>query len=427
MAKIPLIEAKGLSVVYNKGLPAESVALRDVSFTIEPGEFVVIFGPSGCGKSTLLYTLNGIERHIDGGEVLVDGNPVALAGQREILAMHRKDIGMIFQAYNLLPTLTILQNVALPLIASGIAMKIREERAHALLDRFGIDQLASRFPRQLSGGQQQRVAIARALIHDPVILMADEPTGNLDSQSAEIVTGALLDLCHQDKKTIILVTHDPNYLAYAHRVIRLKDGGVVGVETQEPLRGIRQVERPDGMNSPFDQPIDELLSEEDRERISFVPQFLQYWDLSGSTYVTRITNIVNQVVLGKMARKDCVRFLTLSTLDGGLGFSRTTVIQFFFDLEETIAMREYLRSVEFLTTQNPHAVAHVANWLKDDVAFGFSSVLSQRLESIVLHVLLGKQLIGEIESNLTDSVEHGGLGLHGMQARKIARKLAILL
>lgn len=221
------IKTEHLGIIYDLGQPSETKALDDINIAIDSENFVVIFGPSGCGKSTLLYAISGIEKPTT-GKIFVLNRDITQFTSLEAAKFHRTQIGMVFQAYNLIPTLTVIDNVALPQIFRGVSREIKYLRAKILLKRFGILEQANKLPSELSGGQQQRVGIARALINEQPIIFADEPVGNLDSKSAKIVLDILYDLNVKDKKTIILVTHDPTLLKYANHIIYMKDGIVVG-------------------------------------------------------------------------------------------------------------------------------------------------------------------------------------------------------
>src|SRR3989338_6774287 len=213
----PLIKIDKVSVVYDKGRPSEMVALKGISLEIYPEEYIIFFGPSGCGKSTLLYTIAGLEVP-DSGRIIVDGRDLAGLSKSDFVAYHRSRMGMVFQAFYLISSLSVLDNVILPQMFLQERAVKRKERGTKVLERFEIANLANRLPTELSGGQQQRVAICLAVINDPPILFADEPVGNLDSRSAEKVMDLLYELNTRDKKTVILVTHDSRYLHYAHRV-----------------------------------------------------------------------------------------------------------------------------------------------------------------------------------------------------------------
>jgi ABC-type lipoprotein export system ATPase subunit len=233
----PLIKVEHLNVIYNLGKSSEYRALSDINLEIYPEEFVIFFGPSGCGKSTLLYSISGLETNIQ-GNVNVEGKNIALFDKNELLKFHRTTIGMIFQAFYLIASLTVQKNVALPQIFINGDKKERTKRALELLEYFGVGKQARKLPTELSGGQQQRVAIARSLVNDPAILMADEPVGNLDSKSSQDVMDMLKTLNEKEKKTIILVTHNPAFLSYAHRVFYLKDGHLMETRVNKHVHGV---------------------------------------------------------------------------------------------------------------------------------------------------------------------------------------------
>lgn len=239
-----LIEVQALTKTYAIG-ELEIPALRGVDLTIGAGEFVAVMGPSGCGKTTLLNVIGGLDRPTD-GRVLLDGRRVEGLGQAEWSRLRRTTFAFVFQAYNLLGDLTALENVALPQLLAGVSRRDAERRAHELLERLGLADLDVLYPHQLSGGQQQRVAAARGLANRPALLLADEPTGSLDSLSARELL-AVLDELRRDGQAILLVTHDARVAARADRIVRMRDGLVVDDSTLDPfdaplaLRGITDV------------------------------------------------------------------------------------------------------------------------------------------------------------------------------------------
>jgi putative ABC transport system ATP-binding protein len=219
-----LIRLEGVTKVFVTD-EVETHALAGVHLELKKGEYVSISGPSGCGKSTLLAILGLLDSPSDGSYVL-NGRPVQGLKLSERARIRNREIGFIFQAFNLIGDLTVYENVELPLTYRGMGSGERKQRVHNALERVGMSHRVKHYPSQLSGGQQQRVAVARALVGEPSILLADEPTGNLDSANGEAVMDLLRDL-HRTGATICMVTHDPRYARYAERAIRLFDGRIV--------------------------------------------------------------------------------------------------------------------------------------------------------------------------------------------------------
>lgn len=242
----PVIKIENLWKIYQLG-EVQVEALRGVSFEVEEGEFIAIMGPSGSGKSTLLNILGCLDRPTRGCYFL-DGQEVSQLNENQLAQVRNQRIGFIFQSFNLLPRLTALQNVELPLIYAEVPSQKRKEQAIKSLEAVGLGDRVHHYPNQLSGGQQQRVAIARALVNNPSIILADEPTGNLDTHSSEEIMHILQQL-NREGKTIILVTHERDIASHTHRILHFRDGQLVDNETVEQpleagevLRELREAE-----------------------------------------------------------------------------------------------------------------------------------------------------------------------------------------
>jgi putative ABC transport system ATP-binding protein len=220
-----LIQAENLTKVYGTGDTAV-VALDHVQLTVNPGEFVAVMGPSGCGKSTLLYLLGGLDRPTD-GKVSIDGQALAQMSDDAVTQLRRRKIGFVFQFFNLIPILSSIENAALPLLLDGSNSAGTKQKAMDWLTKVGLGHRLDSRPDQLSAGQQQRVAIARALIADPILVLADEPTGNLDTKASDEIADLLKQVAKEWGRAVLMVTHDPRIAAYADRIVFLKDGKVV--------------------------------------------------------------------------------------------------------------------------------------------------------------------------------------------------------
>jgi putative ABC transport system ATP-binding protein len=225
-----MIKTKNLKKIYTTE-EVETTALNNINFEVKKGEFVSIMGPSGCGKSTLLNVLGLLDNPTD-GEYHFLGHEVSRYSERQRANLRKANIGFVFQSFNLIDELTVFENVELPLLYLKVSTSDRKKRVHAVLEQMQMMHRKNHFPQQLSGGQQQRVAVARALVADPKIILADEPTGNLDSSHGEEVMRMMAEL-HENGTTIIMVTHSPAYADYGHRCVHLFDGHIVTENLKE--------------------------------------------------------------------------------------------------------------------------------------------------------------------------------------------------
>ena len=226
----PFIKAVGLTKIYQKG-NQEIVPLRDITFTVQPSEFISLMGPSGSGKTTLLNLLAGIDSP-SRGTLEIAGCSLDQMNREKLTKWRSENVGYIFQLYHLMPVLTTFENVELPLLLQNLTKKERRDRVEKVIDQVGLSDRLEHFPRELSGGQEQRVAIARALVADPSLIVADEPTGDLDRDSADEILQILEDLAAKQGKTIVMVTHDPKAAARATRCLQLEKGSLIPSDSE---------------------------------------------------------------------------------------------------------------------------------------------------------------------------------------------------
>jgi putative ABC transport system ATP-binding protein len=226
MSKETVIQVENLAKIYRLG-KVSIPALRGISFNVTKGEFLVVMGPSGSGKTTLLNLIGAIDKPTS-GRILIEGRDITTLGEGELTKLRRHKIGFIFQFYNLIPALTALENVELPMLMAGVSRKDASKRAFQLLEMVGLTERVSHLPDELSGGEQQRVAIARALANKPSVILADEPTGDLDTKTGMEVVQILYDTSKKENATVIVVTHDPMITEKADRILHMRDGNIIG-------------------------------------------------------------------------------------------------------------------------------------------------------------------------------------------------------
>lgn len=429
----PLIVIDKLRIIYNRGKPNEMRALEETNISIYPQEYVIIFGPSGCGKSTLLYSISGLQSATY-GDVFIKGKPISKMTERETLDLHQSTLGMVFQAFYLIPSLDILDNVCLPRVFRGETPAERKKDGFSLLRRFGIAEQGDKMPNQLSGGQKQRVAIARSLVNNPDIILADEPVGNLDSESAQNVLDILKELNDVDKKTVIMVTHNPDHLVYADRVIHMKDGRVIKEQVFKEKRPILKEKKMEDflmeekeenselkilMNSfknllpqqvdmlliPFKakQLLAHLLSELSDEQVSMAEAFLKEL-LFKNIDVPLFTNR-----------------LDLELDQGGAGWNKLRAIKFAKRVENILNMTQALRAT---TDEGAVALAlylekefHLK--LSDEARLRLQAALKLRLESAIGQI--------ELSRKLDKSIIQGGVGLRRDTVEKMTREIEIIM
>lgn len=325
----PIIRAQNLDFIYNRGKDNEFHALIDISLDIYPDEFIIVFGPSGCGKSTLLNVIAGLETP-DSGTISVLGHDLTRLSGKDFAIYHRNEIGMIYQAYNLITSLSVLDNVALPQMFVNVSRGRRNRWAKNLLERFGILEHAYKIPTELSGGQQQRIGIARAIVNNPQIVLADEPVGNLDSVSAKMVLKILGELNEKEKKTVILVTHNPEYLDVADRILYMKDGIITREVVNHDKHHKKKILKP---KSAANQ-INELMRayqgmSPEQINILIMPYkakvFVNHFSSNLSMDEVKIfEDILQRRLLGSISEREFYEVLDRPAKFGGVGMDRRT-------------------------------------------------------------------------------------------------------
>ena len=316
MAK-PLIVCRDLDIIYNKGKSNEFKALSGASTDIYEGEYIILFGASGSGKSTLMYSIQGS---------LPPGNGTMLIGGEDIYALPIEDrvyfqryvMGIIFQQFNLIPSLTVLDNVALPMIFANKDKATRNRRAQSLLDRFGVGHVSHKITPMLSGGQQQRVSVSRSMINDPSILLADEPTGNLDSVSTQQVMDKIDEINTFDRRTVIMVSHNAAHLSYAHRVYYLKDGVIIREVVNPQRKQIKPVKEGETIVTELEQlarlfPYDSIDTLRVKSLVNFLTQEYSFDQLE------RMERVVQFFINGKIDKRNFMKTLILPYNKGGVG------------------------------------------------------------------------------------------------------------
>ncbi|MBI2438992.1 MAG: ABC transporter ATP-binding protein [Candidatus Moranbacteria bacterium] len=426
----PIIVVDKLRIIYNQGKSNETRALEETNLAIYPHEYVIIFGPSGCGKSTLLYSISGLQSPTY-GDVSIQGISIAKMSRKEELDLHQNKIGMIFQAFYLISSLNILENVCLPKMFIGEAPRERKQSGIKLLRRFGIVEQADKFPSQLSGGQKQRVAIARSLVNNPEIILADEPVGNLDSESAENVLKILKELNEVDKKTVIMVTHNPEHLPYADRVIYMKDGRIIKEEVHKEKRPIESVKKTEVEKSPESNELQMLMNsfksllpqQVDVLLVPFKAKQLLAHLLSQLTeeQISMAEAFLKELLFKNITTETFADRLDLDLDDGGAGWNKLRANSF------AIRTNQIIEQSQTLKEKPGQATTSLSRYLKELFNLHLSTEQEKNFEE-ALQMRLASQ-VGQVElaKYFDTPVAKGGAGLHKHTAEKIVREIEIIM
>lgn len=426
-----LIKLKDVELTYNEGKPNAYKALHGINLEIKKNSFVIIFGPSGCGKSSLLNTISGLEVP-DKGEVLVYDKDLMTMSKKDHVHFHRKIIGMVFQSYNLIPTLSVLDNVAIPQIFVSNNKKKREEKAMQLLDRFGIMPQANKLPSELSGGQQQRIGIARAIINDQPIMLADEPVGNLDSKSANNVMQILNELNKKENKTIIMVSHNPENIIWGDHIIYMKDGKIVKEDIKNSMGETTRVSK-----------------EEDDEFSKIEAMLRNFQGLTKEQIKILITpmksEILTRAVLVDMDQKqmsvleESIRRRILNTItpeeffekmdksdkEGGVDMDIRKAHKVAKRVEDLIALAHIVNNVD--NDDHEQKTNAIVKFLLTQENVKISPNQLDKLKELIKHRIMNRIDRGVFRELLDEPLRDKGAGFNTKTAKKIAKTLDMIL
>jgi putative ABC transport system ATP-binding protein len=440
----PIIKIENMSVVYNPGKTTEFVALQNINLEIFPEEYVVFFGPSGSGKSTLLYVIAGLENPTTGKVTVSDDRDITTLSEEELIAYHQTSVGMIFQAFYLIPSLSAQDNIVLPMVFAGEPAAKRLEKAKPIMDRFGITSYKDRTPSKMSGGQQQRVAIARSLINDPPVVLADEPVGNLDSKNANIVLDLIANLRRRDKKTVIHVTHNPAHLDRADRIYHLRDGKIVRETSGKasdgglpPQPGSLRLHAPAGekwewIKDKRDSELSRLahlyphISEERLRAKLILNHVLLPYD---HEVMLKIEAVVEKFLSRGLTEEDLVETFDLPPEKGGINLYSQTA--------KTLASQisELANEIHLIEEVSKFPEANILHTTRDELRKHlldhYEGVLTQTQQERLgdFLELRVKDRIGSVELRkaLDAPLSEGGVGLNRRTARKFTRDAEVML
>lgn len=424
MAK-PLIVARDLSIIYNQGKSNEFKALSGVNTDIFEGEYIILFGPSGCGKSTFMYSIQGSLPPGE-GTLLIKGDDVYSYPPSERVYFQRHVMGIIFQQFNLIKSLSVLDNVALPMIFSDVEKSVRERTAQALLDRFGVGHVSHKIPAMLSGGQQQRVAVSRSMVNDPKILLADEPTGNLDSVSTQQVMDKIDEINTFDKRTIIMVSHNAAHLSYAHRVYYLKDGRIVREVVNPQRKQIKPVKEGETIVTELEQlarlyPYDSIDMLRVKSMVNFLTQDYTFSEL------IRLERAVGMYLQGRIDRDALIKALVLSPERGGVGIDEKKARQMATVATKMVERSDDIRRYRARKDNDGIFFSQhkLAERLRDHLVHEYRIKLSKEQDNNMTE-LIADRVTGvsnehEFNERLMKGVRSKGLGLDEAEADDLTR------
>ncbi|MFA6585681.1 MAG: ABC transporter ATP-binding protein [Candidatus Paceibacterota bacterium] len=431
----PIIKLNNVSLWYEKGKTTELKALKNITIEIKKGDYVAFFGPSGCGKTTILYAISGIDRFQE-GSILINGRDISPLTNQELAIFRQTGIGIVFQQFNLVPSLTVLKNVALPMLFVGISSEKADKEALKLLKRLDLLDLQDRFPSELSGGQQQRVGIARALANDPPIIIADEPLGNLDSINAKKVLEFLKELNEKDGRTIIMVTHEAWSLRDVKTIYHMKDGTITEIEKTTPETIAQSIasrlNKQLSSSNGEDKGKDSKGGDANAESIS--AHLLANFLLRGYSLdeISRFELFVNERFSNKIDKKEFHELINKPFKDGGVGLWKKKAERVTEYLEEVIDKKHSISSICELIEKTPEAaifdeIKNVRQWLIEGYTGELNASQILALDQVISDRIRNYISREKVVQLLDLSSNKFGVGLSFRAAQILAEKLELLL
>ena len=418
-----IIKMKGLEITYNLGKENEFKATRGVTADVYPGEVISFFGPSGCGKSTVFYSILGILEP-SAGELYVDGENPYTYTPEQVVDFQTKTIGIIYQAFFLINSISVLENVALPLTFLGYNEKKRHKRANQLLERVSLEGQGDKFPADLSGGQMQRVSVARAMVNNPKILLADEPTGNLDSVSTKQVMDLLAEINETEKTTIILITHNAAQLMYSHRVFYMGDGKLKRIVPNPDKKQIAKVDRQKTMVTELDQlsKMYPYLAPTELKVKSIINYLTQ--DLSFDK-ILRMEDVVAHMIERKMGKKEFFESLTMNYSEGGVGLSESVSEAMAEKVDHILGqsedVRRYRRRFEhnIFFSREDKIINKLTKYVLEEFGGKMTPYRLRLMREAVRERISGISRKDDFYNTLNKSEKKGGIGFSRVSAKNV--------
>jgi len=419
----PIIKLKDLEITYNPGKSNEYKATQGVSMDIYPGEFVAFFGPSGCGKSTLFYCILGVLPPSAGELYVMGQNPYSFSPE-EMVNFQTNTIGIIYQAFFLINSISVIDNVVLPQIFHGVPPAKRRRWAKELLKRFDMEKHGEKFPDNLSGGQSQRVSVARSMVNNPKILLADEPTGNLDSVSTKQVMSALEEINRVDKKTVIIITHNAAQLSYAHRVFYMKDGLLERIVPNPEKKQIAKVDKQKILVTEMDKlakiyPYETPVRLKVKSLVNYLTQDINF------DQILRLEDFVELMVERKICKDEFISLLNKRFHEGGLGLFPADARDMAEKVEKVLKQSEDARRFRRRFMDNNFfsredlLLQRLAKYIADECGEDLDVTRKKRLKDLVYKRVAGLIGVADFENYLRVKIDDGGLGISRLRARKL--------